>query len=150
MSHVATVKIIVKDLSALRKACPELGLEFREGQTSFKWYGRWMNDYNAPEAAVQNGFDPKKFGQCEHAIGIKNNPGAYEVGVVKNPTGEGYTLLYDNYCGGMGLEAQIGKGATLIKQAYAAEVARKQVMRLGYRVQQQKGSDGKIRLVATR
>lgn len=150
MSHIASVKIIIKDLDALRRAAAELGLEFVEGQTTFKWYGRWLNDYHAPEAAVNNGFDPKKFGQCQHAIRIPNNASAYEVGVVANPNGEGFTLLYDNYAAGRGLEAKIGQGAQKLQQEYGVQVARKQAARLGMRVTQSRGQDGKVRLVCRR
>lgn len=150
MSHIASVKLQIRDLQALVRACKDLGLEFKEGQQTFRWYGRWLNDYNSPEAAVSNGFDPKKFGQCQHAIGIAGNEGAYEVGVVENPNGPGYVLLYDNWQQGRGLEAKIGAGAGLLKQAYATQVARQEVARLGYRVRQQTTSDGKIRLFATK
>ena len=150
MSHIASVKITIKDLDALARAAKELGLELVQGQKTFKWYGRWMNDYHAPEAAVKNGFDPNKFGQCEHAIRIPGNAGAYEVGVVQNPGGEGYTLLYDNYCAGKGLEALIGKGAQKLQQEYGVQVARKHAARLGLRVTQSRGQDGKVRLVCKR
>ena len=150
MSHIASVTLVVKDLDCLRAACTDLGLEFREGQTTYKWFGRWMNDYSAREAAVSNGFNPKEFGQSEHAIGVPGDSRAYEVGVVKNPNGPGYTLLYDNWQGGLGLEALIGKGADKLKQAYATRVATKEVQKRGYRVNRTQGADGRIRLVATR
>ena len=148
MSHVAKVEIQIKNLEMLKAACKALGLSFHEGQTTYKWYGRWMNDYHAQEAAVSQGFDPKQFGKCEHAISA---PGAqYEVGVVKHPSGVGFTLLYDNWREGMGLEAVIGKGAVKLKQAYGVQVATQQARRQGFRVQQQTTQDGKVRLVCTR
>ncbi len=150
MSHICSIKTIIKDLDALKRAAAVLGLELVEGQTTFKWYGKWMNDYSAPEAAINNGFDPKKFGQCEHAIRIPGNAGAYEVGVVKNPNGEGYALIYDNWQQGRGLEAVIGAGAQKLQQEYSVQVARKQAARLGMRVTQSQGADGKVRLVCRR
>ena len=152
MSHVAHIDLHVTDIPALRVACKKLGLEFLDGQTEYKWYGRWMNDYNAEQAAVSQGFDPQQFGKnAVHVIGIQGNQTAYQVGVVPRVDGKpGYSLLYDNYCGGMGLEKVIGKGAGLLKQQYSLQVAKKAAVKKGYRVQESVGTDGTVKLVCMR
>ncbi len=148
ISHVSHVDLHIKDLDALKQACKALGLDFHENQKTYKWYGRWVNDYSAADAAYHHGIKPEDYGKCEHAISA---PGAgYELGVIKNPTGPGYTLIYDNFCQGYGLEAAIGKGASKVRQAYAVQVATKQARKQGFRVQQSVGQDGKVRLVCTR
>ena len=97
MSHVANVKLEVHDLDALREAVGKIdGLTWCEGQTTYQWYGKWLNDWHGDQAAADSGFDPATFGQCEHAI--KADGATYEIGVVPNPTGKGYRLIYDkNY-----------------------------------------------------
>ncbi len=45
MSHVATIEIQIKDLAALKQAAKDLGLEFRENQKTYRWYGYSVGDY---------------------------------------------------------------------------------------------------------
>jgi hypothetical protein len=151
MSHVAYVDIQIKDLGALKTACQKIGLEFKEGQKTHKWYGRWVDDYHKDDAAYHHGINPKDYGQCEHAIGVPDNAQAYEAGIVKRPDGKGYTLIYDFYgASGRALEALMGKGAARLKKQYAIEVARKAARKQGFRVQEKIGADGKTRLLCTR
>jgi len=89
MSHVATIAIEIRSLDALKAAVKELGCEWREGQTTYKWYGRSVGDYPMPK-----GMTAEMLGKCSHVIKV---PGVnYEVGVVKLPNGS-YTLAYDFY-----------------------------------------------------
>lgn len=151
ISHVASVNIEIKDLDCLKRACVALGLGFREGQRTHKWYGRWMNDYDAADAAYLHGIKPEDYGKCAHAIAVPHNASAYEAGVVQRADGKGYSLIYDFYGNkGRALEALIGKGASKLKQQYAVEVARKAARKQGYRVQEKKEQDGKVRLICTR
>src|SRR6266576_2837582 len=99
MSHAATVEIELKDLESLAKAAEQLGLEFRQGQKTYKWYGRWVDDYHGEDAAYKNGIKPEEYGKCEHALRVKGNDSAYEVGVVKKPNGT-WGLIWDFYAGG--------------------------------------------------
>ena len=149
MSHVATVDVHITDLAALKAACEVLGLEFREGKQTFRWYGRVVGD-----APLPMGFTAAEMGQCEHAVGLygqTDNPQAYEVGVVRRRDGKpGYTLMYDNWNGGFGLEEKIGRAAGKLKQQYAAQVAANQARKQGYRVSQSLQSDGSLRLVCMR
>ena len=146
MSHVATVEIQIKDLAALKAACKKLGLEFLEGQTTYRWYGRYVGDYPLPE-----GFAPSDMGKCEHALRVKDNPNAYEVGVVKRRDGKpGFALMYDFWKEGHGLESVIGKKASKLTQRYAAEVAIKQAKKQGFRVTQTVAQDGSVRLACVK
>jgi len=127
MSHVSVVELEVKDLAALKEACEAIGLEFVEGQTSFKWYGRWMNDYDAHDAAYRRGIDPKNYGRCKHAIRIPGDSKAYEVGVVAKQDGSGYELCWDSWSGGFGLQAYVGKDCENLKHEYAKVTVKKSV-----------------------
>lgn len=119
MSHVTVINVEIKDLEALKVACEKAGLEFREGQKTYRWYGRSVGDYPLPK-----GFTADDLGKCDHAIGIPNNNKSYEIGVVKK--GESYSMLWDFWNGGYGLEALAGKDCSNVTDAYATEVALKE------------------------
>lgn len=132
MSHVATVAdVTIKSIPAIQKACKELGLEFREGQKKFKWFGRWVNDYSAQDAAYKNGIKPEDYGNCEHAIGVLGNKTAYEIGLMKHADG-GWKMVYDNYNGGYGLEKLAGKKCSRLVDEYSKEVMLEQAKMQGY------------------
>lgn len=108
MSHVAIMSTVVTNLDALEKAATACGLVFVRGKKTFKWFGRWMNDYSAQDAAYKHGIKPEDYGKCDHAIEVPGNSKAYSIGVVKNPNGDGYLLPVDFYMGGYGLQKHIG------------------------------------------
>ena len=146
MSHVATIAVHITDLMALQFACEVLGLEFVEGQTTFRWYGTHIGDYPLPE-----GFTKEDMGRCDHAIRLPNRPNAYEVGVVRRRDGKpGFTLMVDFWMGGFGLEERIGTEARLLKQQYAAQIALRQVRKQGFRVTQTLTQSGAIHLQCSR
>jgi len=126
MSHVVKVGIEVRDLEALRKAAENLGLEFREGKTTYKWYGHWVGDYPLPEGITQD-----QLGKCDHALGVKDKPGAYEVGVVEQADGS-YTLLWDFYNHGFGLQEMVGDGCSKLIEEYTVAKAQVECERLGW------------------
>ncbi len=110
-------------LEAIRLACKQLGLQWRENQTHFKYWGSIVGDHPLPV-----GFKKEEMGKCEHAIGI---PGTdWEVGVVRrrhaNGTVDaegGWTLLFD-FFGSRGrpiLDALGGEKANKFVQEYAAQ-----------------------------
>ena len=95
MSHVSNLALEIHDLDVLKTACEDNGLTFVEGQRTYKWFGRFLNDSDVGRSTVDSGFNPEDFGKCEHAIRV---PGSqYEIGVVKNPSGDGYRLIYDEW-----------------------------------------------------
>ena len=150
MSHVATVAVEIKDLDALRVACAKVGLEFHEGQRTFRWFGKWMNDYAATDAAYKAGIDPKAYGTCEHAIGVKGSSSAYEVGVMRTTSGK-LALAWDFWGSqGRALEAVAGAKCGNLVREYVSEVARKTLMRAGYMATgTKKLADGTVELVFT-
>ncbi len=135
MSHIVTIELEIKDLDALEAACPLLGLEFMRGQQDIR--------------AFMEGEYRGEHGQCLHAIRIRGNADAYEIGVVKNENGS-YRLVFDNFCGGRGLMAAVGDDCNKLSQEYAAQVSIKQCRRQGLHVKRLQSTDGKIRLVAQR
>ena len=66
MSHVTVIAVELKDLDALKAVCAALGLEFRENQTTYRWYGRHVGDFPIPE-----GLTKADLGRCDHAIAVK-------------------------------------------------------------------------------
>ena len=150
MSHVCEIDVIVRDIDALKAACRVLGLEFREDQKNYKWFGRFVDAYNPSDTSYNYQVSREDYGHCEHAIGIAGRKKAYEVGVMKRKDGKGFALHYDPYDGGYGLEQVIGKNASKLRQAYAVEVAKKQARKQGFRVQEKVTQDGKVRLLCTR
>lgn len=147
MSHVATVKLKVKSLPALRAACKALRLEFREGQQTYKWYGRWMNDYHGDDAAYQQGLKPEDYGKCLHALRMIDHADGYEVGVVADPSGEpgSYVLVWDFWDKRL-LDA-IGRNGELLKRAYAEAAVREYAAKRGLQAKTIKTPAGKTRII---
>lgn len=143
MSHVAVIELEIKDLAALGAAAQALGMELRMGQRTYKWWGHSVGDYPLPV-----GFSEHELGHCEHALRVKGNSAAYEIGVVKRRDGKpGYTLLWDFYAGGYGLEAAVGQNASKLKQRYQVEVFKREMAKKGMRVNERM-VNGKLRVEA--
>lgn len=145
MSHVVSFAIEITDIDAAKKACAELGLVFKEGQKSYKWYGRWVNDYDAADAAYKFGIDPKDYGKCDHAIQV---PGSnYEIGLIRNPATGGYKVIFDFYGqNGKIIQAAIGQNGEKLIQYYGLNKAQSALAEKGLKTQRQTGQDGKIHL----
>lgn len=143
MSHIATIELKVKDLVALKTAAKSLGLEFKEGQRTYRWYGTSVGDYPLPE-----GFSKDDLGKCDHVISVPGNDRAYEIGVVKSKTSPAeWVLLWDFWQGGFGLQEKVGENANKLKQAYAVEAAKRAAQRAGHRfLGQTQKADGSITL----
>jgi hypothetical protein len=122
MSHVVSTKCKILDLLALQEAAESIGLEFRAGQTSYRWYGHSVGDYPLPA-----GFSEKDLGKCVHALHVKGNNTAYEIGIVKSKVHEGYELVYDFWNQGHGLLPVVGTDAYKLTQAYYKITALKTV-----------------------
>ena len=150
MSHVATIDLEIKDLDALAAAAKFIGLEFVKGQETYKWYGSHVGDYPLPQ-----GFKASELGKCEHALRIpkseNTSENCYEVGVVRRRDGKpGYTLLWDFWNRGYGLQDKIGDNGSRLKQEYAAAVATRHAQRQGYRVTRTQKEDGRVILTASK
>lgn len=147
MSHVCSVELQINDIAALAAAAKRLGLEFRKGQTTFRWYGEWMDDWADPtRAAAMKGHDPAQFGSCIHALSqVKPTDGnPYEIGVIHSKDGKGYELIYDAWASGHGLEARAGQNLKKLRQEYTAEVSAKHLRKQGYAVQRTVDSKGNL------
>ena len=143
MSHITRIEISVKDLQALKQACKDLGLEFVDGQTHYRWFSRFMGDTELPQ-----GMKESDLGKCDYVLRIPGNSEAYEVGIVKR--GNEYILCYDFWSGGYGLEAAIGAGAQKLVQAYSKAVIKKENKELeeeGWTVQTKTLANGKVQMV---
>jgi hypothetical protein len=95
---------------------------------------------------VEDGFKPEDFGNGEHAIAV---PGSdYEVGVVKNPTGNGYRLIYDEYGPhGRAITKRLGgRQLTKLKTEYGVARATSHLRRNGYRVVRRVLANGTVKL----
>lgn len=121
MSHVTLSKAKISDtsfdLAAVEMACKMIGLEFVRDQTNFHWYGSWVNDYHAENAAYRQGMQTEDYGKCQHIIRLPRsmhedeiyaqdpNRRPYEIGLVKQKDGT-FGLAFDHFAGGAGV-AQI-------------------------------------------
>ena len=113
MSHVSKIEVEITNLETLKKACKNLGLEFKDNQKTYAWYGKHIGDYPLPE-----GFTVDDVGKCDHAISVPN--AEYELGVVKNKNKAGYSLLWDFWRGGS-LEERLGRNAWKLVQEYTIQ-----------------------------
>jgi len=143
VSHVTVIEIEIRDLECLRQAAEDLGLEFRQGQQTFKWWGHSVGDFPLPE-----GFTEADMGKCSHALAVKGKPGAYEVGVVARRDGKaGYILMWDFYGGGKGLQAAVGDKCSKLCQKYSEKVVLKHAKPLqaqGWNLQRSAGANGAV------
>lgn len=131
MSHVVAIKTELRDIEAVKRACAELGLTLKENQKKIRWFGRWVNDYSAADAAYKLGIDVKQYGTCDHAIEV---PGSnYDVGLIHNPETNGYKIYFDFY-GSQGAKIQqaIGVGGERLLQYYGVNKAEMEAEKMGY------------------
>ena len=142
MSHVETCKTQFTNLPALEAACKRAGVEFIRNKREYAWWGHSVGDYPIPA-----GFTAADLGKCDHVIRV---PGVgYEIGVVKNKNGKGYTLLYDFYGQGQGLLKKFGQGLTKLADAYSVEVLKAKAMAQGYLTNEVTAENGEITLTVT-
>jgi len=123
MSHIQTIEMEIKNLTALKNACKRLGLIWKQDQKTFKWYGR------TPE-------------KCDHVIQVPN--ANYEIGVLKNGDREGYTLQVDYY--DRKVTEKIGQLGGFFKQAYTLELGKVESIKKGYAVREHKINERQMQL----
>ena len=162
MSHVATVDLEIKSLDDLDAACRRLGLELVRGQETYHWYGRSVGDYPLPQ-----GFTADDLGKCAHAIRVPLSKAAqviqpyvsdwgsdakpYEIGVVARRDGKpGFSLMWDFFEGGFGLESIVGAECKHLRQAYAVCAATRAARQQGMSVKEVRRSDGSVQLVCSK
>jgi hypothetical protein len=120
MSHVTAIKAKIKDLDALERALKEFpGAKLVRGKKNFRWYGKWVNDYSAQDAAYKLGIDPKDYGKCDHAIELDGC--AYDIGLVQKE--DGFMPVYDFWGPGQALSDKFSKDLGKLTQAYGVEKA---------------------------
>jgi hypothetical protein len=102
----------ITDIPALKLAVQEMGgLNFREcepGKGTYRtWksdHGSWVGDWDLPE-----GVSGEEMGNnADFVISLKDNPEAYELGIVRDEKDGCWYPAYDFYMGGYGLEEKIG------------------------------------------
>ena len=151
MSHIATVTLTIKSLEALKRACQKLGLRLNLGQQTFKWFGSDKPWYQAEASGLKNGIPVTDYGKCRHAISIPGDEEAYEIGVIKNPQGEGLTLALDSYAEGKGMMAKVGgAGCETLIQEYAVQVAEMEAQELlaqGWTMERIEQTNGDVQIV---
>jgi len=133
MSHVDVIEVDCSDLDVVEEAIKRLhpGAVLTRNQGTYRWWGRSVGDYPIPE-----GFKASDLGKCEHAIQF---PGiTYEVGIVKNPKGEGYVFIADFW--DSALRKTCGNHGTLLKQAYTVEKTKRAAIKAGLKVKETKRS----------
>ena len=149
ISHVAAVDCLVTNLDDLDVAADRLGFVLLRGQRTHAWYGRFMNDWSVAQAAATQGFDPKLFGTCLHALRRKDHQaGDYEIGLVARRDGKpGWELVYDLYGPGHKLELAAGKALGTLKDEYAAAGTIKALTKAGYKASRRVNDQGQLQVV---
>jgi hypothetical protein len=121
MSHFATIETQIKDETALREACRELGVELIENATA-RGYG--SNSHKG-----------------DLVIRLK---GPYDVAVNRQPDST-FGLTTDWWDGHV--EKEVGTNYGRLLQLYGVHKARIEAQRKGYTVRRQALADGAIKLV---
>lgn len=149
MSHIVEIEMEVKDLQALRKACEVMGdVEFVENQKTYRCWGTGKplsqitqtQSYNPDNPMMPLGFTLAEMGQCQHAIRIRSDSAAYEVGIVRRRDGKpGYVLLQDFWNADRSgepsaLQRVIGPNGERLINHYGAQVAVSRMRHKGFRV----------------
>jgi hypothetical protein len=153
MSHVSAISdFLVTDLAVWSESCAAHGLEFRRDQKTFNWYKKWLDDWSSTRAASNQGFDPKTFGTCEHAVALKDaTPADYEIGLVKHPEGkDGFAVVYDSFGPGKRIEEKVGVDLVALKAEYNERLALKHLRKRGFRVQRTLDSRGRVILTGVK
>lgn len=146
MSHVVAIDTQVTDLPALQRACSELGLTLVLNQKTFAWFGKWVNDYHAQDAAFNLGIKPEDYGKCDHAIKV---PGSnYEIGLVKVKGSASWKIVFDFYGTGREIQNRLGKKAEKLTQHYGLCRAENLAKAKGHQTVRER-QQGRIRLRVT-
>lgn len=143
MSHISEIETEIDSLSALKQACADLGWEFKENQTTYEWFGRWVGDTKPPAHLSPDELKDwiKSLGTCDHAIHI---PGVnYEIGIRQR--GNKYVLQYDYWDSKLKTAMGGQKGEKLV-DAYNVARVEEEARRRGRRTEKVKLPNGKTLL----
>lgn len=111
MSHVSSIRLKIKDITALQLAVQKIGMQFHPEK---KLYKAFLNGH----------------GSCTHAISAINAPNADEIGVVKLDD-ETYELRVDSYQNrNVALEQIAGRDCSKLMEAYTQVVAIKEATKV--------------------
>lgn len=130
MSHVVKINTRLTDLEAVKLTCAELTkitgrkVELVQGQKTYRWYGRSVEDYPLPE-----GFTAEDLGHCDHVIKIDG--ATYDIGLARAKDGAGYVMLFDYYCQDVMLEVIGGEKANRFLQTYALNKTEREMRKIG-------------------
>lgn len=138
MSHITKIQMSEKlDLPTIRQMCKDMGFTFMEGQTTYKWYGRYVGDTPLPE-----GTKVEDLGKCDHAIKV---PGcSYEVGVSK--VDNHWEIKADFWYEG-GLDKALGPAGGKLTAAYGFTKAKMAARAKGHTCYEGKAENGWRKLV---
>lgn len=145
MSHVTKTEFTVlrNEVDAVEQACRDLGtLEFRRDQHTYKWFGRFVGDSESGRRYA-NQLDPSKWGRCTHAIAVKNNHDAYEIGLVENADGN-FDLVFDSWGPGAAILKAAGDDLCRLKQAITANICEREMAREEFRSFRSLDADGNL------
>lgn len=134
MSHVVAVQTRFRSLEAVEKAANKLGLELIRDKKTYNWYGVWVNDYHGNDAAYKNGVAPENYGKCEHVLARKGVKGAYEIGLVAAPDGDGFLAIFDYVGTGRALQQLVGDSGEKLATAYTLAVLESQAAASGWQL----------------
>jgi hypothetical protein len=143
-------EVEIHSLTALEKAAEQCGLVLKRNQKTHRWYGEVVGDYQEADAAQKHGVKTADFGKCEHALAQQacKEGYNYEIGLVRVPGKEGFTLVWDHW--DYELKEKVGgESAPKLTQLYAQEVTIQKARQLGYAVEQHTDVDGGQRLWLT-
>jgi hypothetical protein len=156
VSHmVAFVDIVYPDDSVrdgtLAAALDEIGMELVADKTTHAWYNRWVDDYHEKDAAYKQGIDTSSYGKCLHVIRPKDwRQGDYEIGLVRNPNGEGIVPVLDFFGdSGRKLKDLVGDKGQHLGTAYNKVAIKTEAKQRGYAITEEVLPSGKIKLTAT-
>jgi hypothetical protein len=121
MSHFTTIQTQVRDITALRAACTELGVELIENAVA-RGYGSSTN-------------------KGDYVIRLK---GPYDIAL--NRQADGTLGLTTDWWDGH-VEREVGANYGRLLQLYGVHKARIEALRKGYTVRRQTLGDGSIKLV---
>ena len=145
MSHVTASEMTFASLRDLQAAAAAMDAEIVEKAT-FKWYGKWMNDWNADDAAYRRGISTKDYGKCDYVLRPKTRQADdYEVGLVRQADGS-YRPVYDTWGSGAKLIKHFGNNLSRFKQQYAACATKRTMKKKGYRVTTKQQPDGSLKV----